>query len=121
MRSSTSAPTGKLSPRKKHWKSSGRKRRTGGWMLRSFGSLCGSRGRAIPSPYEAAPCWLLITRNEASASAFQDQGDLSKGRLAHGSRASLEFPAHVHGNGGSADRLRRPARAAQGASPVRTA
>src|SRR5438876_2920718 len=35
-------------------------------MFRSSGSLRESRDRAIPSPYEAAPCWLLTTRNEAS-------------------------------------------------------
>src|SRR2546426_3380381 len=46
-------------------KSSARKQRTGGWMFRSSGSLRESRDRAIPSPYEAAPCWLLTTRNEA--------------------------------------------------------
>src|ERR1700746_2886605 len=105
------------SPRKKHWKSSARKQRTGGWMLRSFGMLRGSQERGIPSPYGGDPCWLLITRNEASATTFQEQEDLSKVVLA----SSPEFPAHVHRNGGLADRLRRPARAAQaarGASPV---
>ena len=78
-----------------HWKSSTRKRRTGGLTRRSFGSLRESANRAITSPYEADPCWLPTTRNEAFREDSSRPNSKTKSFLNCRSRrfASLEFPA----------------------------